>query len=254
MMSSKHHCTGPLNTRFRQLCGMFLLLYLLPCGYLQSSALASERQLAPALNLKEAKSLSNNNERLNNDLPPFPPRRPDFSNKHNSSLSQKTVVMVPLPPVRQVPSSSKTSSKDEAPSTEFPVADLSTLDSTNKNTPISTEDVSTNPLQKLAAVSERFETEILFAKGIQLLHGGDEQLLVQVVKRSTGASNFTIHLFGGSSISEKASARQEALSRVVAVYQYLVSSGVPSSSIAVKPVSNDDSRDAVVIYLEASKT
>ncbi len=175
---------------------MFLLLYLLPCGYLQSSALASERQLAPALNLKEAKSLSHNNERLNNDLPPFPPRRPDFSNKHNSSLSQKTVVMVPLPPVRQVPSSSKTSSTDEAPSTEFPVADLSTLDSTNKNTPISTEDVSTNPVQKLAAVSERFETEILFAKGIQLLHGGDEQLLVQVVKLSTGDSNFTILFFG----------------------------------------------------------
>ncbi|MEK9921859.1 MAG: hypothetical protein VW521_03295, partial [Rhodospirillales bacterium] len=166
----------------------------------------------------------------------------------------KTVVMVPLPPVRQAPFSSKTRSKDEAPSTEFPVADLSTLDSTDKNTPISKEDVSTNPLQKLAAVPERFEAEILFAKGIQLLHGGDEQLLVQVVKRSTGASNFTIHLFGGSSISEKASARQEALSRAIAVYQYLVSSGVPSSSIAVKPVSNDDSRDAVVIYLEASKT
>jgi hypothetical protein len=233
---------------------MILLLSLLPCGYLQSSALASERQLAPALNLKEAKSLSHNNERLHNDLPPFPPRRPDFSNKHNSSLSQKTVVIVPLPPVRQAPFSSKTRSKDEAPSTEFPVADLSTLDSTDKNTPISKEDVSTNPLQKLAAVPERFEAEILFAKGINLLHGGDEQLLVQVVKRSTGASNFTIHLFGGSSISEKASARQEALSRVVAVYQYLVSSGVPSSSIAVKPVSNDDSRDAVVIYLEASKT
>ncbi len=233
---------------------MFLLIYLLSCGYLQSSALASERQLAPAINLKEAKSLSNNNERLNNDLPPFPPRRPDFSNKHNSSLSQKTVFMVPLPPVRQAPPSSKTSSKDEAPSTEFPVADLSTLDSTGKNTPISKEDVSTNPLQKLAAVSERFEAEILFAKGIQLLRGGDEQLLVQVVKRSTGASNFTIHLFGGSSISEKAIARQEALSRAIAVYQYLVSSGVPSSSIAVKPVSNDDSRDAVVIYLEASKT
>jgi len=233
---------------------MFLLLYLIPCGYLQSSALASERQLAPALNLKEAKSLSDNNERLHNDLPPFPPRRPDFSNKHNSSLSQKTVVMVPLPPVRQAPPSSKTSSKDEAPSTDLPVADLSTLDSTDKNTPISKEDVSINPLQKLAAVSERFEAEILFAKGIQLLHGGDEQLLIQVVKRSTGASNFTIHLFGGSSISEKASARQEALSRAIAVYQYLVSSGVPSSSIAVKPVSNDDSRDAVVIYLEASKT
>jgi hypothetical protein len=233
---------------------MILLLSLLPCGYLQSSALASERQLAPALNLKEAKSLSHNNERLHNDLPPFPPRRPDFSNKHNSSLSQKTVVIVPLPPVRQAPFSSKTRSKDEAPSTEFPVADLSTLDSTDKNTPISKEDVSTNPLQKLAAVPERFEAEILFAKGINLLHGGDEQLLVQVVKRSTGASNFTIHLFGGSSISEKASARQEALSRAIAVYQYLVSSGVPSSSIAVKPVSNDDSRDAVVIYLEASKT
>ena len=233
---------------------MILLLSLLPCGYLQSSALASERQLAPALNLKEAKSLSHNNETLHNDLPPFPPRRPDFSNKHNSSLSQKTVVIVPLPPVRQAPFSSKTRSKDEAPSTEFPVADLSTLDSTDKNTPISKEDVSTNPLQKLAAVPERFEAEILFAKGINLLHGGDEQLLVQVVKRSTGASNFTIHLFGGSSISEKASARQEALSRAIAVYQYLVSSGVPSSSIAVKPVSNDDSRDAVVIYLEASKT
>jgi len=233
---------------------MILLLSLLPCGYLQSSALASERQLAPALNLKEAKSLSHNNERLHNDLPPFPPRRPDFSNKHNSSLSQKTVVIVPLPPVRQAPFSSKTRSKDEAPSTEFPVADLSTLDSTDKNTPISKEDVSTNPLQKLAAVPERFEAEILFAKGINLLHGGDEQLLVQVVKRSTGASNFTIHLFGGSSISEKASARQEALSRAIAVYQYLVSSGVPSSSIAVKPVSNDDSRDMVVIYLEASKT
>ena len=233
---------------------MILLLSLLPCGYLQSSALASERQLAPALNLKEAKSLSHNNETLHNDLPPFPPRRPDFSNKHNSSLSQKTVVIVPLPPVRQAPFSSKTRSKDEAPSTEFPVADLSTLDSTDKNTPISKEDVSTNPLQKLAAVPERFEAEILFAKGINLLHGGDEQLLVQVVKRSTGASNFTIHLFGGSSISEKAVARQEALSRAIAVYQYLVSSGVPSSSIAVKPVSNDDSRDAVVIYLEASKT
>ena len=82
------------------------------------------------------------------------------------------------------------------------------------------------------------------------------QIIVEtlVVKRSTGASNFTIHLFGGSSISEKAVARQEALSRAIAVYQYLVSSGVPSSSIAVKPVSNDDSRDAVVIYLEASKT
>ena len=254
-MNSKHHCTGPLKTRFSQLCGMFLLISLLSCGYLQSSALASERQLAPALNLKEAKSLSHNNERLHNDLPPFPPRRPDFSNKHNSSLSQKTVFMVPLPPVRQAPpSSSKTSSKDEAPSTEPPVADLSTLASTDKNTPISKEDVSTNPLQKIAAVSERFEAEILFAKGIQLLHGDDEQLLVQVVKRSTGASNFTIHLFGGSSISEKASARQEALSRAIAVYQYLVSSGVPSSSIAVKPVSNDDSRDAVVIYLEASKT
>lgn len=233
---------------------MILLLSLLPCGYLQSSALASERQLAPALNLKEAKSLSHNNETLHNDLPPFPPRRPDFSNKHNSSLSQKTVVIVPLPPVRQAPFSSKTRSKDEAPSTEFPVADLSTLDSSDKNTPISKEDVSTNPLQKLAAVPERFEAEILFAKGINLLHGGDEQLLVQVVKRSTGASNFTIHLFGGSSISEKASARQEALSRAIAVYQYLVSSGVPSSSIAVKPVSNDDSRDTVVIYLEASKT
>ncbi len=233
---------------------MILLLSLLPCGYLQSSALASERQLAPAFNLKEAKSLSHNNERLHNDLPPFPPRRPDFSNKHNSSLSQKTVVMVPLPPVRQAPFSSKTRSKDEAPSTEFPVADLSTLDSTGKNTPISKEDVSTNPLQKIAAVSERFEAEILFAKGIQLLRKGDEQLLVQVLKRSTGVSNFTIHLFGGSSISEKAIARQEALSRAIAVYQYLVSSGVPSSSIAVKPVSNDDSRDAVVIYLEASKT
>ena len=233
---------------------MFLLISLLSCGYLQSSALASERQLALAINLKEAKSLSLNNESLHDDLPPFPPRRPDFLNKHNSSLSQKTVVMVPLPPVRQAPPSSKTSSKDEAPSTDLPVADLSTLDSTDKNTPISKEDVSINPLQKLSAVSERFEAEILFAKGIELLHGDDEQLLVQVVKRSTGASNFTIHLFGGSSISEKAVARQEALSRAIAVYQYLVSSGVPSSSIAVKPVSNDDSRDAVVIYLEASKT
>ena len=234
---------------------MILLLSLLPCGYLQSSALASERQLAPALSLKEAKPLSLNNESLHDDWPPFPPRRPNFSNKHNSSLSQEVVVMIPLPPVRQAPSPSpKTSSKDEVPSTEFPVTDLSRLDSIDKNVPISKEDVSINPLQKLAATSERFEAEILFAKGINLLHGGDEQLLVQVVKRSTGASNFTIHLFGGSSISEKASARQEALSRAIAVYQYLVSSGVPSSSIAVKPVSNDDSRDTVVIYLEASKT
>ena len=104
-----------------------------------------------------------------------------------------------------------------------------------------------------ADITDSFEVEIFFAAADYLLDAAAEGALAELLVRSRAKRNFSVHLTGGSALSENDRARDQALSRAITVHQFLVRKGLSSSSIVVKPVSDNDRRDVVTVSFKVSK-
>ena len=160
--------------------------------------------------------------------------------------------MVPIPPKRQQMVSSLKSNPDvQQLNTVVPGSDLSNL--SPPEVALESEASIIGSSYGLADIKDSFVVEILFADDDNLLDADAEGVLAELLVRTRAERNFSVHLTGGSALSENDRARDQALSRAITVHQFLVGKGLSSSSIVVKPVSDNDRRDVVTVSFKVSK-
>jgi outer membrane protein OmpA-like peptidoglycan-associated protein len=107
-------------------------------------------------------------------------------------------------------------------------------------------------LTSVPAIAQSFETAIDFASQSRALPADAEPALARVIERMKNKQNLKVRLSGSASTNDSKKGRSIALSRSLAVQQYLISRGVSSSYITVEPVTGSPQQDRVVVRLVVS--
>ncbi|MGZ0189077.1 MAG: OmpA family protein [Alphaproteobacteria bacterium] len=107
-------------------------------------------------------------------------------------------------------------------------------------------------LTSAPAAARSFETAIAFSSQSRALPSDAEPALARIVARMKNEQNLKVRLSGSASTNDPKEGRSIALSRSLAVQQYLISRGVSSDNISVEPVTGAPRQDRVIVRLVVS--